>query len=133
MFSSNKIQSPLRTQKENRGLTDESPDSKSRHLFPAAFSPCSNNKIQSPLKKQSKNDGKPEIYDFVGAPLPRRLERCGRLLRRQSFQTFTADGKPEIYDFAGAPLPERLGSGTEAQTIKFVVPPPQSLVVILKL
>ncbi|MEX2804846.1 hypothetical protein AB3329_07030, partial [Streptococcus sp. H31] len=65
-------------------------------------------KIQSPLKEQSKNGGKPEICDFVGAPLPERLERCGRLLRRQSFQTFTANGKSEIFDFVGAPLPERL-------------------------
>ncbi|WP_447462743.1 hypothetical protein [Streptococcus pantholopis] len=36
-----KIQRAYKTQKENRGLTDESPDSKSGHLFPAAFSPCS--------------------------------------------------------------------------------------------
>ncbi|AND78869.1 hypothetical protein [Streptococcus pantholopis] len=48
-------------------------------------------KIQSPLKEQSKNGGKSEIFDFAGAPLPERLERCGRLLRRQSFQSFTAN------------------------------------------
>ncbi|AND79586.1 hypothetical protein A0O21_05880 [Streptococcus pantholopis] len=35
-------------------------------------------KIQRPFKEQSKNGGKPEIFDFVGAPLPERLERCGR-------------------------------------------------------
>ncbi|AND78844.1 hypothetical protein A0O21_01785 [Streptococcus pantholopis] len=47
-------------------------------------------KIQSPLKEQSKNDSKPEIFDFADAPLPRRLEGCGRPLGRQSLQTFTA-------------------------------------------
>ncbi|AXQ78160.1 hypothetical protein DDV21_003240 [Streptococcus chenjunshii] len=68
-------------------------------------------KIQRPYKNPYENDGKPEISDFVGAPLPGRLEGCGRLLRRQSLQTATADGKPEISDFVGAPLPRRLGLG----------------------
>ncbi|AND79174.1 hypothetical protein A0O21_03595 [Streptococcus pantholopis] len=79
MFNSNKIQRPLKTQKENRERTDESPDSKSGHLFPAEFRPCSVDQDTKPVKRVQQKDGKSEIFDFVDAPLPERLEGCGRL------------------------------------------------------
>ncbi|MEX2803785.1 hypothetical protein AB3329_01525 [Streptococcus sp. H31] len=59
-------------------------DSRSDYLFPAAFRPCSITKIQRPLKTQKENGGKPEIFDFVGAPLPRRLEGFSNQVLLQS-------------------------------------------------
>ncbi|AND79251.1 hypothetical protein A0O21_04010 [Streptococcus pantholopis] len=54
--------------------------------------------------------------------MPERLERCGLLSRKQSFQTFTAGGKPEISDFVCEPLPERLGRAVKIPTPSCIRP-----------
>ncbi|MEX2783703.1 hypothetical protein AB3331_00735 [Streptococcus sp. H49] len=52
-------------------------------------------KIQSPLKEQSKNDGKSEIFDFADAPLPGRLEGCGRPQDDKAFRRLRLTVSPK--------------------------------------